>query len=196
MQPSHEAPVKLSAIAPLGLLLAVAAGAQPLPVGSGLIAFEEKLKIGPGCEEFSGAGMLVLSVFPDASFRAQSDAGTFSGRLWPEDPRGRTWNLRFDTGSLSFYKRYLEAGARVLCGTDVSISGGGVESFVLKLRRRGSQASLVLRTTATGSAAFAGGRGRHQIKGKGSFVPGLLPASEASGNGHPPQGRIRLIRPD
>jgi hypothetical protein len=173
--------MKSSAIALLGLLLAAAAGAQPLPVGSGLIAFEERLEIGPGCESFRGAGMLVFSVFPDGSFRTQSDAGTLSGGLWPADSKGRAWNLRFDAGSLSFYKLYLEAGARVLCGTDVSISGGGVESFVLKLRRRGTQASLVLRTTATGSDAFAGGPGRHQLKGKGSFVRGLLPGSASGG---------------
>lgn len=173
--------MKLAAIALLGLLAASPAAAQPLPVGSGLIAFEERLEIGPGCESFSGAGILVLSVFPDGSFRAQSDAWTFRGLL-SADPKERAWNLRFDEESLVFYKHYLEAGGRVLCDTDVSISGGGVESFVLKLLRRGTQASLVLRTTATGSPAFGDGRGRHQIRGRGSFVLGLLPSSaEAEG---------------
>jgi hypothetical protein len=188
--------MKLFALAPLGLLLAVAAGAQPLPVGSGLIAFEETLRIGPDCESFSDTGILVLSVFPDGSFRAQSDAGTFSGVVRPADPKGRAWHLRFDAPSLAFYKLYLEAGARVLCGRDVSISGGGVESFVLTLRRQGSQASLVLRTTATGSSAFAGGHGRHRIHGRGSFVPGLLPAAEARGGGDLARDRLGGIRPD
>jgi hypothetical protein len=174
--------MKLAAIAVFGLFTAAAASAQELPVGSGVIAFEEKLEIGPDCESFSGPGMLVLSVFPDASFRAQTDAGTFRGVLAAADPKGRAWHLRFDGMSLLFYKRYLEAGARALCDADVSISGGGVESFVLKLRKRGTQASLVLRTTATGSSAFADGPGRHQIRGRGSFVLGLLPSSaEAEG---------------
>lgn len=174
--------MKLAAIALLALLLPVAGGAQPLPVGSGLIAFEERLRIGPGCESFDAPGMLVLSVFPDGSFRAQTQAGTFRGVLVSADPKGRAWNLHLDAASLAFYKLYLEAGGRVLCGTDVSISGGGVESFVLRVRRRGTQTSLVLRTTATGSAAFEGGTGWHQIKGKGSFVPGLLPASAETGS--------------
>jgi hypothetical protein len=174
--------MKPAAIALLGLLAASTAAAQPLPVGSGLIAFEEKLEIGPDCDSFSGANMLVLSVFPDGSFRAQMDVGRFTGALVPVDAKGREWNLLFDARSLSFYKSYLEAGARVLCETDVSISGGGVESFVLKLRREGTKASLVLRATATGSSAFADGQGRHQIKGNGSFVLGLLPSSAETGS--------------
>lgn len=173
--------MKLAATALLGLLLATAAGAQPLPVGSGVIAFEEKLEIGPGCESYDGPGMLVLSVFPDGSFRAQSAAGTFRGTVSPADPKGASWHLRFDAESLSFYELYLEAGARVLCGRDVSISGGRVESFVLKLRRRGTQASLVLSTSPTGPPPLAGS-GQHRIRGRGPFVSGLLPDSAEMGS--------------
>ena len=39
--------MKLVAVTLLGLLTAAAGGAQELPVGSGVIAFEEKLEIGP-----------------------------------------------------------------------------------------------------------------------------------------------------
>ena len=174
--------MKLVAVTLLGLLTAAAGGAQELPVGSGVIAFEEKLEIGSRCDSFESPGILVLSVFPDASFRVQLDAGIFRGMLQPADPRGRAWDLRFDADSLAFYRRYLEAGARVLCGVDVSISGGGVESFVLKLSGPATEASLLLRSTATGSEAFEDGYGRHQIRGNGSFVLGLLPAAEGTGS--------------
>jgi hypothetical protein len=181
--------MKRAALVLLGLLAAsaahaeaLAAGAQDVPVGSGVIAFEEKLEIGPRCESFEGPGILVLSVFPDASFRAQIDAGVFRGVLVRADAGGRAWDLRFDADSLAFYRRYLEAGARVLCGADVSISGGGVDAFVLKLSTRATEVSLLLRSTATGAPAFEDGYGRHQIRGSGAFVLGLLPASDEAGS--------------
>jgi hypothetical protein len=184
MDPPPEAPVKLPALALLALLATSAvsaAGAESLPVGSAVIAFEERLRIGEACESYHEVGMLVLSVFPDGSFLARIDAGKFTGTVLPADPKGRVWNLRLDARSLSFYRLYLEAGARVLCGTDVPITGGGVESFVLRLAKGGSRAVLKLRTSASGPVAFGTERGRHRLDGKGQFVRDLLPQAGIEG---------------
>ena len=190
--------MKLPALALLAGLAVSAAGAQPLPVGTAVLAFEERLRIGKDCEPYHGVGMLVLSVFPDRSFLARLDAGAFSGTLSPADPKGRTWHLHFDERSLTFYRLYLEAGGRALCRTDVAITGGGVESFVLRFTKGGSQAVLKLRTSATGPSGFGGARGRHRLDGRGQFVPGLLPYSTGiAGSLAAPRhgGTVTLISP-
>jgi hypothetical protein len=191
--------VKLPALALLALLAsAAAAGAQPLPVGTAVLAFEERLRIGKECEPYHGAGMLLLSVFPDRSFLARLDAGAFTGNVRPTDAKGRTWRLEFDERSLAFYRLYLEAGGRALCRTDVAITDGGIESFVLRLAKDGSQAVLKLRTFATGPRGFGGARGRHRLDARGQFVPGLLPGPPsldgtlASG---PRAGSVTLVSP-
>ena len=164
--------MRLVALALLALLFAVAADAQPLPVGSGLITFEERLTLSGGCDSFRGEGMLGLTVFPSGSFSARTAAGTYHGAVVSAHPSGRRWRLIFDAASLSLYRNYLEEAASALCGTPVVITSGGVDSFELKLSRNGSLAALVLKTSTIGSTQFGGASGRHQLKGKGSFVPG------------------------
>ena len=170
--------MKLPALALLAVLFAVsAAAAQPLPVGSGVIRFEERFKIGGGCDSYSAPGFAVFSVFPDGSFSVQTEAGAFRGTLRPANRKGLVWHLSFDDSSRSFYRLYLQAGASVLCGTPVTVGSPAIESFVLKLAKDRAQASFSLRASASGASAYGTGRGKHQIKGKGPFSPGLLPAS-------------------
>ena len=154
------------------LLLAAAADAQTVPAGVGSIATKEKLKIGSGCSSFKGAGSIIFSIFPDGTWLAQATAGTFSGTLTPADPDGRSWNLQFDGSSLLLYTGYLEDAGTSLCGTDVTISGGFIQTFALKLSKDRTRISFQLKTSATGSTIFGYGSGKHLIKGKGSYALG------------------------
>ncbi len=163
--------MRFPAIALLSLLSVVSADAQPVPAGSGLIVTKEKLKIGNGCASFSGADNVALSILPGGTWTAQATAGDFSGTLTPADPNGRSWNIQFDGPSLAFYELYLEDAASNLCGAAVSISNGLIETFVLKFGKDGTQVSLQLKTSASGSTIYGAGQGKHQIKGKGSFAP-------------------------
>lgn len=165
--------MKRATIALLGLLLATAAGAQPLPVGTGLMAVEERLKAASDCESYRRTTVVAFSVFPNGTFELQNDAGVFRGSVFPADPRGRSWKLFFDAPSLHFYRLYLEAGVRALCGRDVVFEDGGVESFVLRPGTRG-QASLRLNASG-GSSALGKGRARHLIRGKGPLALPPLP---------------------
>ena len=169
--------MRLPAFALLALLVSVAADAQPLPVGSGLITFEERLALSGGCDAFRGEGILALTVFPNGSFSARTAAGTYRGAVVSAHPSGRRWRLIFDAASLSLYRSYLEEAASALCGTPVVITSGGVDWFELRLSRDGSLASLALKTSATGSTQFGSEHGKHQLKGKGKFAPGRLPSS-------------------
>ena len=174
--------MRLAALALLVLLAVSAAHAQPFPVGSGLIAFDEKLAIGKECEKFDDPSMLVFIVFPNGSFRMQTDVGSFGGQLRPLDHKGRAWDLRFDTPSLRFYQLYLEAGVRALCRREVFFEHGGVESFVLRLAKNGAQASLRL-TASGGAKALGRTRARHLLKGNGPWSLGLLPVPAPAGVG-------------
>ena len=191
--------MKLAALALLALLAGSAAHAQPLPVGSGVIRFTEQLKIARGCHAYSGAGVLVFTVFPNGSFLAENDAFSLRGALLPADSRGRSWWLQLDALSLLLYRLYLEAGASVLCRTRVSIPSETIalESFLLKLDRQGTQISLELKTSAPGASALGTGHGQHRIKGKGAFALGLLPSSPDSGiRGTLAYGRVTDLRLD
>jgi hypothetical protein len=171
--------VKLPALAMLGLLAVTAAGAQPLPAGVALITFKEKLNLGKGCEAYDGEGLMFLTLNWNGSFEAHTDAGVFSGELVPAESRGRWWKLRLDDASLALYRLYLETGASVLCERPVSIESGTIESFALRLRRRGTIASLTLRTLANGS----NGAARHLIRGRGTFVRDLHNGAPYDGRG-------------
>ena len=46
-------------------------------------------------------------------------------------------------------------------------------SILLKPGKDGTQASLQLKTSATGVAAIFAGEGKHQLKAKGAFTPSV-----------------------
>lgn len=165
--------MKLAAIVLLGLLAISAARAQPLPVGTGLMAVEERLRVGSDCESYRRTTLIAFSVFPNGTFELQNDAGVFRGSLFPADAKGRSWRLLFDVPSLRFYRLYLEAGVRALCGREVTFEGGGVESFVLR-PGKGGEASLKLSASGA-SSALGKGRARHLIRGKGPLALPPLP---------------------
>lgn len=163
------------------LFLAAAAHGQPVPSGSGQISFKEKLKT--DCGTSGASGTLTLTLFPNATWTIESLPFDFGGTLSPADPLGRSWNLAFDGASLTAYELYLESVAEEICATPVSISDMEI-GIQLKLGKDGTQASLQVKTSATGVAAIFAGKGKHQLKGKGVFAPSsALVASPAHGAG-------------
>jgi hypothetical protein len=162
----------LRAILAAGLLLAAsAAHAQPVPAGSGVLAFKEKLKT--SCGSTSDAGTLTLVLQSNGSWSVDAPAGAFGGTLTALDPAGRTWRLDFDGGSLAAYEQFLEDAAADICASPVSISNLEL-GLVVKVAKDGTQVSAQLKATADGVAALFAGTGKHQLKAKGAFVSAAL----------------------
>jgi hypothetical protein len=187
-------PMKLAALALLCLLAVSAAGAQPLPAGSGLLVVEERLVVASDCEPYRRVGFVTFSVFPNGTFRLQNDAGIFAGFLLPTDAKGRSWKLLFDAPSLRFYRLYLEAGVRAMCGRHAPFEQGGVESFVLRLGKDRSEVSLRLNASA-GSSALGKARARHLIRGKGRLGPLLVPTESGIDGPRRSGATITMISP-
>ena len=148
-------------------LLATTAHAQVVPAGTGVIAFKQKLKT--SCGSVADLGTLTLVVNSNATWSTNAPGSGFSGTLVPVGTKGTLWALAFDGGSLTAYESYLEDAATNICSSPVSISDMQID-IVLKLGKDFSQASLALTTDATGTAAIFAGRGKHTLKGKGSFI--------------------------
>ncbi len=151
------------------LTAALAASAHAHPVGSSVMTFEERFAI-RGCEPYRGRGLLAITVRPDGAFELATEAGVFQGFVRPAEGRSRSWRLRFDDASLSLYALYLRAGANALCDTDASLSGGEIQTALLRLGRNG-RVSLTLRASAEGSSASGAWRGRHRLVGTGMLRP-------------------------
>jgi hypothetical protein len=152
------------------LLLAAGVGrAEASPPGSSLITFEERLAIW-GCEPDRGRGVLGLVMHATVVFEREPEAGHFSGFMTPLDRGARTWRLVFDDASLSLYSLYLRAGANALCGEEVALSGGEIQTALLRFKRDG-RASLTLRATAEGRSASGARRIRHRMSGTGIVAP-------------------------
>lgn len=151
-------------------LFASTAFAQTVPAGSATLPFKEKLKT--PCGGFADAGTLVLVLNGNATWSAETPAGVFSGTMTALDERGRSWRLDFDGGSLAAYEAYLEGEATDICSSPVSISDL-VVSLVVKMGKDAAKASVTLKASGTGVAAIFAGAGKHSIKAKGVFSPGV-----------------------
>ena len=187
--------MKLATIALLGLLAASAAGAQQVPVGSGVMVVEERLRVGGGCESYRRASFIGFSVFPNGTFLLENDAGRFRGFLSPANSKGSSGKLRFDDPSRTFYGRYLVAGVRALCAREASLSGR-IESFVLRV---GKDGRIFLRlSSSVRSSAPPMGHARHLIHGSGALGP-LPSASGFAGAflrlGEPHGATITMVSP-
>lgn len=165
--------MRLAWILLLSLSLAGAAEAQTFPVGVGVIMTKEKLKVGGGCDSFSIEDSFLFATYANGTWAADTDSGIYSGNLLPADSKGRSWNLVFDGSSMAQYGNYLEYVASMLCGTTVAIVDGSIDAFVIKLGKNGTQVSLQLKTSAVGMTVFGSGKGKHSVKGKGAFAPGI-----------------------
>ena len=150
-------------------LAAATAHAQPQPVGSWVVTFEERFTI-EGCAPYRGRGMLGFVMYANGAFEMESEAGTFAGSMRPLDRDPRAFRLLFDDASLSLYALYLQAGANALCDTEVHISGGEIRTALLRITRGGT-VSLKLSTTAETSSAIGLVPGRHRLSGTGSVMP-------------------------
>jgi hypothetical protein len=157
----------------LFLSLAGAAEEQSFPVGVGVIATKEKLKVGGGCNSSNIEGSIWFATYANGTWAADTDSGLYTGSLSPADSKGRSWNLEFDGSSLLQYESYLEFVASMLCGTEVAILDGSIDAFVIKFGKDETQVSLQLKTSATGMTIFGSGKGKHSVKGKGAFAPGI-----------------------
>ena len=152
------------------LLLAAGVGrADASPPGSSLITFEERLAI-RDCEPYRGRGVLGLVMHANGAFEMETEAGLFSGFLKPLDRAARAWRLVFDDASLSLYALYLRAGANAFCREEVALSGGEIQTALLRFKRDG-RASLTLRATAEGRSASGARRIRHRMSGTGIVAP-------------------------
>jgi hypothetical protein len=155
-----------------------AAHAQTVPAGSGTLPF--KAKLATSCGGFTDTGTLTVALFANETWSADTPAGDFSGPLTPLDTKGRSWRLDFDGGSLAAYEAYLEDQATAICSSPVSISDLVVE-LVVKMGKGNATASATLKAKATGVAALFAGSGKHQLKAKGVFQPGVFPMSGGAG---------------
>jgi hypothetical protein len=153
-----------------GLLLAAGVGrADAFPVGSTLITFEERLAI-RGCEPYRGRGVLGIVMHANGAFEMETEAGRFSGSMKRLERGARAWRLVFDETSLTLYSHYLRSGANALCGDEVALSGGEIQTALLRFQRDG-RASLTLRATAQGRSAVGARRIRHRMTGAGILAP-------------------------
>jgi hypothetical protein len=187
--------MKRLAIILFGLLAAAAAGAQQVPVGSGMLVAEERLTAGSGCESYRRPSFIGFTVFPNGRFVLENDAARFMGFLSPANSKGTSWKLRFDDPSRAFYGFYLEAGVRALCGREASLRGE-IESFVLRVRRDG-RIFLRLSSSARSNASRTG-HVRHLIRGSGALGP-LPSASGFAGIflqlGQPHGATVTMVSP-
>jgi len=153
-------------------LAALGGDVLPAPAGAGTIVFKEKLSVS-GCGSFKDVGILTFTTNGDSTWQADLLGGELSGTMQPADSKGRKWQLVFDAQSLDDYLDSIEDAATDLCWALVTIDVFEFKKFEVKFDKDFSKIKLKLKSGGTGTSIVGDGKGKHSLKGKGTFAENL-----------------------
>jgi hypothetical protein len=125
----------------------------------------------PGCGADHGAFVTSIALAADGTWSAQSSEGpSFSGTYVSIGRANRKVRLTLDAATTSALTSGIRADASMLCHAAVTLTGSHPRALTLSLKRKGTQAKLVIAYAFSGRARGRAGTASYHVTGRGPWT--------------------------
>jgi hypothetical protein len=156
-----------------GILLALSLAAPMAATaftGTGTLTGTSKFAV-PGCGGDRRAFVTSVIVAADGTWSAQSSDGpSFSGTYVPVGRANRKVRFTFDAATTSALTSGIVADASRLCHASVTLTGSHPQALTLSLKRKGTQAKLIIAYVFSGRARGRSGTASYHVTGRGPWT--------------------------